>query len=261
MLLELGLLLDVALLVALRELVERRLGDVDVAGLDQLLHLAEQQREDQRADVRAVDVGVRHQDDLVVAQPLDVELVADAGAERGDQRLDLLVLQHLVDPRLLDVEDLAAQRQDRLGRAVAALLGRAAGGVALDDEQLGQRGSRTEQSASLPGSAEFSSADLRRVRSRALRAAARAWAAETALPMTASRLLRVLLEELGQLAVDDRLDEALHARVAELGLGLALELRVLQLHRDDGGQALAHVLAREVLVLLLQVRPSRARSG
>ena len=35
-------------------------------------------------------------------------------------------------------------------------------------------GSLTEQSASLPGSVEFSSADLRRVRSRALRAAARA---------------------------------------------------------------------------------------
>ena len=38
-------------------------------------------------------------------------------------------------------------------------------------------GSLTEQSASLPGSVEFSSADLRRVRSRALRAASRArWA-------------------------------------------------------------------------------------
>ena len=46
-------------------------------------------------------------------------------------------------------------------------------------------GSFTEQSASLPGSVEFSSADLRRVRSRALRAAARAWAAETALRMIA----------------------------------------------------------------------------
>ena len=45
-------------------------------------------------------------------------------------------------------------------------------------------GSRTEQSASLPGSAEFSSALLRRVRSRALRAAARAWAADTDLRMT-----------------------------------------------------------------------------
>jgi hypothetical protein len=42
-------------------------------------------------------------------------------------------------------------------------------------------GSRTEQSASLPGSVEFSSADFRRVRSRAFRAASRARAASTAL--------------------------------------------------------------------------------
>ena len=75
----------------------------------------------------------------MVAGVLDVELVAHAGADRGDQRLDLGVLEHLVDARLLDVEDLAAQRQHGLGVAVAALLGRAAGGVALDHEQLGQR--------------------------------------------------------------------------------------------------------------------------
>src|SRR3981081_431708 len=42
-LLEFGVLLDVALARALLELVEGRLGDVHVARLDQLLHLAEQQ--------------------------------------------------------------------------------------------------------------------------------------------------------------------------------------------------------------------------
>src|SRR3712207_9458017 len=50
----------------------------------------EQQGQQQRADVLAVDVGVRHQDDLVVAQLRDVELVVDAGAEGGDHRLDLV---------------------------------------------------------------------------------------------------------------------------------------------------------------------------
>ena len=90
--------------------------------------------------MRAVHVGVRHEDDLVVAGLLEVELLADPGADRRDQRLDLLVGEHLVDAVLLDVDDLAAQRQDRLGVAVAALLGRAAGGVALDDEDLGERG-------------------------------------------------------------------------------------------------------------------------
>ena len=45
--------------------------------------------------------------------------------------------EHLVEARALDVEDLAAQRQHRLVFAIAALLGGAAGRVALDDEDFG----------------------------------------------------------------------------------------------------------------------------
>ena len=137
--LELGLALDVAVLLALGQPVQRRLGDVHVAGLDQGLHLAEEQRQGERADVGAVDVGVGQQHDLVVARLGDVELVAHAGADRGDECLDLLVLEDLVDPALLDVEDLAAQRQDRLGAAVPRADRRPAGRVALHDEQLRQR--------------------------------------------------------------------------------------------------------------------------
>ena len=114
-------------------------------------------------------------------------------------------------------------------------------------------GSRTEQSASLPGSVVFSSADLRRVRSRALRAASRAREACDGLADDVAPVRGVLLQELGQPAVDRRLDEALDRRVAELGLGLALELRVLDLDRDDRRQSLAHVLAAEVVVLLLEL--------
>jgi hypothetical protein len=75
---------------------------------------------------------------------------------------------------LLHVQDLAAQRQDGLELAVAALLGGAAGGVTLDDVDLAQRGSFSWQSASLPGRPMPSSTPLRRVISRALRAASRA---------------------------------------------------------------------------------------
>ena len=111
----------------------------------------------------------------------------------------------------------------------------------------------TEQSASLPGRREFSSALLRRVRSRALRAADARLRRRDRLADDRARLGGVLLEELGELRVDDRRDEALHARVAELGLRLALELRVGELGRDDRRQALAHVLAGEVVVLLLEL--------
>ena len=252
-LLELRLLLDVDVLLARPDPVERRLGDVHVAGVDQLGHLAVEEREHQGADVGAVDIGVGHDDDLVVARLLDVELLADAGSDGGDQRADLLVREHLVDAVLLDVDDLAAQREDRLGVAVAALLGRAAGRVALDDEdlrqgrvadravgQLARQGGVLERRLA-PGEVACLARRLARPRSR------------DRLRHDLARLARVLLEELGEALVDRGLHEALDRRVAELGLGLALELRVGDLDRDDRGQALAHVLALQVGVLLLEL--------
>ena len=78
--------------------------------------------------MRAVDIGVGHDDDLVIAELGEVELVlADARAERGDQRADLLRRQHLVEARPLHIEDLAAQGEHGLEGAVARLLGAAAG--------------------------------------------------------------------------------------------------------------------------------------
>ena len=126
-------------LLARLHLIERRLGDVDVARLDEVAHVTEEEGEQQGADVGAVDVGVGEDDHLVVAGLVDVEVVADAGADGGDQRLDLVVLQHPGEPCLLDVDDLAPDGENRLELAVAGLLGRATGRVALDDEQFALR--------------------------------------------------------------------------------------------------------------------------
>ena len=120
--------------------VERRLRDIQVAGVDQLRHMAEKEGKQQGTDMRAVHVGIGHDDDPVVAQLLEGEAVADAGAEGGDQRLDRVETQDLVQPRLLHVQDLATQRQDGLEVAIASLLGRAAGGITLDDIDLGLAG-------------------------------------------------------------------------------------------------------------------------
>ncbi len=85
-----------------------------------------------------------------------------------------------------------------------------------------------------------------------MRAAWRARAAETAFVMICLASVGFSSRNCASLLVDGRLDETLDRRVPELRLRLALELRVAKLHRDHRGQALADVLALEVLLLLLQ---------
>src|SRR6185369_1593756 len=60
-----------------RHAIQRRLGDVQVAVLDDLRHEPVEEREEQGPDMGAVDVGVGHDDDPVVAELRDVEAVAD----------------------------------------------------------------------------------------------------------------------------------------------------------------------------------------
>ena len=65
---ELRVVVHVLLALLALDLIERRLGDVDVALLHELRHLPVEEGEQQGADVRAVHVGVGHDDDAAVAQ-------------------------------------------------------------------------------------------------------------------------------------------------------------------------------------------------
>ena len=202
--------------------------------------------------MRAVDVRVRHDDHAAVAEVRDVELVAEARADRGDHRLDLRVRQHLVDAVLLGVDDLPAERQDRLSRPVTRLLGRAAGRVALDDEELRRLGVLDRAVGELPRKRRVLERALpARELTRLARGLSRVAGGDRLLDDLAGLGL-VLLEELGEPLVDDPLDEARDSGVAELRLRLPLELRVPQLDGDDRSEPLASVLALEVVVLLLE---------
>ena len=86
--------------------------------------------------MRPVHVRVGHDDDLVVAQIVEVELRAHANAERLAEVVDLGIGRQLARGRAQYVEDLALKRQQRLFLAVARALAGAAGAVALDDEKL-----------------------------------------------------------------------------------------------------------------------------
>ena len=77
--------------------------------------------------MRAVDVGVGHDDDLLVAQVFFAVAIAGAAAEREQKIGKLLVAFELSRACARDIEDLAAQGQNRLRRAVARLFCGAAG--------------------------------------------------------------------------------------------------------------------------------------
>src|SRR5271169_5371830 len=86
--------------------------------------------------MRAVDVGVGHNDDARIAQIFLAIIRKRTAADRLHQVGKLCIGGELVLAGGGDVEDLAAQRQNGLGLAVARLLGAAAGGITFDDEQL-----------------------------------------------------------------------------------------------------------------------------
>ena len=120
-----ALVFEVHFGLAARHFVKWRLCDIKVPVFDQLGHLAVKERQQQRANVRTVDVRVRHDDDLMIAQFGNVEFIpANAGAQRHNEVANFLASQHAVKPRAFDVQNLTLQRQDRLGLTVTARLRR-----------------------------------------------------------------------------------------------------------------------------------------
>ena len=235
--------------LAARELIKRRNGGIYIALLDERAHEAEEEGQHQGADVRTVDVGIGHDDYLVVSELIDVKLVADARAQRGYDGCKLIVAVDLVRARLFDVEHLAPQGEDGLEARVATLGRRAACRVALDDVQLCKRRVALVAVAQLVRhltglQPRFSAHGFARL-SRCLAGAGGGHR------LVEYRLADggVFFQKLLELIADDIVDERAHLAVAELCLGLTLELRLGELDGDYRGHALAAVLAGELVVV------------
>ena len=99
---------------------------------DEGLHEAIEEGQEQRPDVGAVDVGIGHDDDLIITAFAQVKFLADARTESGNHGTDFIIGQDLVEAGFFDVDDLAAQGQDGLETAVTALLGTAASRIPFD---------------------------------------------------------------------------------------------------------------------------------
>ena len=218
--------------------------------------MAAEEGEQKRADVGAVDIGIGHDDDLVVAHLFDVEraflfAIADARADGGDHRLDFLVLQRAVEAGFLDIDQFSAQRKDCLRAAVAALFGRAACGVALDNVEFGFCRIALRAIGEFAGKATAGEGGF----ANRFAGFACGFAGARGIDGFFDDLAgkgRVLVEVLHQALIDDRGNHAFDLGVDEFVLRLRAEARVGHFHRDHADEAFADIVAGERGVLVLE---------
>src|SRR5207253_1159077 len=164
---------------------------------------------------------------------LEIELFADARADRGDERADLLVLQHLVHSGFLDVQDLPAQRKDRLELPAASLFRRPSRRRPFHDEQLALCGIPLLAVRQLPRQVEPLEEALPSRQLPRLPGGLSGLGREDGLPDADLRDLRGLVEEVREFLVHDRLDDPFDLRVSELHLRLTFEKRIGSECRGD----------------------------
>ena len=224
-------------LLAEVDAVQRRHGHIDVTGIHQGPEVLHEQGAQQGGDVQAVGVGIGEDADLAVSQAAQVGAARIDADGHGDV-VHLLAAQHLAAVHFPGVQNLAAQRHDGLEFLAARLLGTAAGGVTLHQEQLGAHrvlagaiGQLARQRRAL--------GDLL-----ALDLLARLEAAAGVVDGQLGDLLtqfRMGIEPEAEGVLDHPGDKGRGLAGGQSLLGLAGELRLLHLHREDEGDALPDV--------------------
>src|SRR3989344_1604939 len=188
----------------------------------------------------------------MIAQFGDVEDVADGGAQAQYQIFDRLAGEHFVQPRALDVEYLAAQRQYRLDAAIPALLGRAACRVSLYDKQFRLR----RLFALAVGKFAWQTETLHRALAQnrvfgRLGGLARL-KRQHRFADDGPRVLGLLLQKHGKRLAKDGVYSSTRLNGAELGFSLALKLDFGKFDRNYRRQTFEHVLAGKVLLAFTQ---------
>src|SRR3954452_8676002 len=232
--------------------IERWLGEEEVTAAHQLRHFLEEEGHQQGRDVGAVDVGVGHDDDTLVAERVLVELVAGAAAKREIKVGDFAVGANLLGGGGGDVEDLPPNGEDRLSLTVPRLLGGAARAVAFDDEQLGAFGVVAGAVGELAGEAELAGARRRLSLNFALGAALEAFFhALDDRAQKGAAAIHIVGEEMVEMVADGGLDEARGFQAGEAVLGLALEMRVSDEDAEHQFDAVEDVVGLDVLGALV----------
>ena len=239
--------------------VERGSSDVQVALLDDLREVTEEQRHDQRVDVRSIDISIGHDNHFLVAQLVDVGFLtvftieSEADTQCLDDVVHLVAFEGFVPHGFLYVQNLTAQGQDGLEGTVTALLGRAACRVTLDEEQFAFFGILAGAVGQLAGHASTSHGRLALYGFAGFAGSYTGGGGQYHFVDNQFGFFRMFLQIVGQGFTHGLVHGAAHFAVAQLRLGLAFKLRFGHLDGDDGDEALTEVFSRNLYLGLLQL--------
>ena len=221
---------------------------------DELLIEAHEEGDEEVADVEAVHVGIGGEDDLAVAEALHGVL----HVERLDEVVELLVAVEHVAVLAAGVERLAAEAEHGLLHGVARGAERAAGGLALGEEDHRVLAPALLVALLVEAQVLLAVLELRHAHGDGGGALAALLLDRVELAAELRGLLDLgdELVRLGGGAVEHLLDGLLHLRhelaaelaVAEFRLRLPVEHGILHADRDAAEEALAHVVAVELLL-------------
>ena len=105
--------------------MERWYGREHPAVLKEARQVSMDEREQQATNVCSIDVGIRHQDDLVVANAVEVETPTRSATDHLNNGCTFSVLQHVRKRSLLNIQDLASYGQQGLKVCVSGTFRRA----------------------------------------------------------------------------------------------------------------------------------------
>src|SRR5690606_19561613 len=116
--------------------VERRFGKIDIPTFDNFPHITEEERQKQRCNVATVNVGIGHDDNFVIAKPIDIKLLANTHAESLDHSDNFFIREHLIESCALSIKNLTTEWQDSLCLTISAFFSRSRRRVTLYDVDL-----------------------------------------------------------------------------------------------------------------------------
>ena len=197
--------------------------------------------------MRTIDIGIGHDDDLMVTNLAQVERFrvffgSKGDTQRGEDVAHLFGLEHLVLHRFLHIEDLTAKRENSLVHAVTTGLSGTACRITLDEEEFALCRIFAYAISEFTGQtttterrfAEHGLTGVTRCNTRLRR--------ENDLLYDFLRIIGMFLQIVLQSLGNRGIDHTGHLGVTEFGFRLTLKLRLSDFDRDNRRQTFTEIV-------------------